>query len=351
MTSNLKSSSKQAGKINWIWIVACAGAGCAAIGWGWSIIQSDENALSGFWSGVLVNVGTSILLAGVLFWLERRFVKEAGKVAIAAATNAVTQTAAARNEANERLSARISDLEERLTRQRAEQEKADVETIASLSEDASHDSVFSALRTAYEIGAITGKGLTVPTGLEPTAPRVTFRFRPGWRNEEGGGQDEGLDVEYVVQASRNRIGAPLVIVSWDRNEDPAQIFHELMEEMVRAGFGAETRRMKIEPAFRHLQRALRDAVSARRGEESAWQSGDPFLEFVTEGWVITKSGVEVQGHGIVAQAANFDNQGASGPRPLPSWDAPKKPDWAEAQIWEVAMDRARDQLRSWDPWS
>lgn len=348
MTSSIRPPLTKSTKLNWVWVLLCALLGGAAVFWACSLVWGDSNALPGFWSGVLVNVGTTILLAGVLFWLERRFVKETGQVARAAASSAATQAASqvavASDEVNKQLSARISDLEERLKAQRGEQTKSDEEAVDILSADASYGSVCRALKAAFDIEAISQYGVTVPAGSEIASPRVNFRYQPAWRNEDGDGRGEGIEVSYVVEnLSPNSIGTPFIGVSW-AGEDPAGIFNELLERMVRGGFGSDTHRVQIEQAFRNLALALGQAVAARRCEPSAWQSSESLLEIVTKDWVITRSGVEVQGHGVVAKATKFRNGSGLRPEAVGTWTKPEKPDWAQQQEWDVAMERGRSVL-------
>lgn len=232
MQVTTEHGQKASAKLNWIWIVLCAVVGCGAIGVAWSLLRDDEESLPGFWSGVLINVGTSILLAGVIFWLERRFVRQTGEVALSvattAATAAVVQTAAARDRADEQLFARLSDLEERLDRQRSAQTTADDQTLQKLNEDASYASVSEALKNALQIGAITEEGLVVPAGEEPASPRVKITYRQAWRNEDGDGQDDGLEVAYVPNPKSGEAFNVFGVTSyWNEGQDPTDVFTRL----------------------------------------------------------------------------------------------------------------------------
>lgn len=345
-------------KLNWVWIALCSVVGCGAIGVAWALVRKDEESLPGFWSGVLINVGTSILLAGVVFWLERRFVRQTGEVALSVATTAATaaavQTAAARDRTDKQLFARLSDLEERLDKQRSAQTVAADQTLRKLNEDASYASVALALKNALQMGAITGEGLVVPAGDEVTSPRVKFIYRQAWRNEDGDGDEEGLEVAYVpIRSSGETVNAFNVfgVTSyWNEGQDPASVFHALMEQMVSRGYGYETRRLKIEPAFRHLAKALPEAVSARRGDESAWQSSASLLEVIQEGWVITTDGVEVKGRGLIVATGVFQNEPSFQAQAALGWEKPEKPDWADSEEWDVAMSRGRAVLSLRSTW-
>lgn len=123
-----------------------------------------------------------------------------------------------------------------------------------------------------------------------------------------------------------------------------------MEEMVSRGYGLEARRLRIEPFFRHLAKALPEAVAARRVDESAWQSSASLLEVIREGWVITTNGVEVKGRGLIVAAGAFQDEPSFRPQPALGWKKPEKPDWADSKEWDVVMSRGRAVLRRLSPW-
>lgn len=345
-------------KLNWIWIAVCSAVGCGAVGVAWLFVRDDDKSLPGFWSGVFVNVGTSILLAGVIFWLERRFVSQTGEVALSAATTAATaaavQTAAARDSADAQLFARLSDLEERLENLRSAQAVADDQTLQKLNDDASYGSVSVAFKNALQTGAITEEGLVVPAGEEATSPRIKITYRQGWMNEEGDGQDEELQVAYIPgrrsDEAFNIFKVHGVSACWNEGQDPTDVFHILRQQMVSRGYGVEARRLKIEPVFNHIATALPEAVSARRGEASAGQSSASLLEVIQRGWVITTSGVEVKGYGLIVAADVFQDEPHFPPQPAVGREEPEKPEWADSELWDVAMSRSRAVLSPLSKW-
>lgn len=98
-------------RIRWGWFVACIVLGLAAIA-----IGAMVSAGSGYLAGVLANVGTTLLLVGIVVLLERRIID-----------NAVRVVRNANEQANEALRAQIQDLDDRLA---AEWETATTENIA-----------------------------------------------------------------------------------------------------------------------------------------------------------------------------------------------------------------------------
>ncbi|TAK09378.1 hypothetical protein EPO44_01390 [bacterium] len=267
--------------------------------------------------------------------------KDTREVAVAAAEAAATQAVEQTSGVNQQLSARISELEERLNGQLTRQDEILDEALNALSRDASYDSVASNLRTAYEQGAISGQGLTVPAGPDLDSPRVTFVYQPTFYNDDGDGHAEHLKVTYVAEQRPNEIGTPVVEEFWHVDEDPTDVFQRLMEGMVRAGRGGDKNRLKIADAFTNLALALREAIAARRGDDS-WQSGGSVIEFVSDGWILSENGVEAKGYGVVATPRQLTVPFSVADRQ--KWKLPERPEWAASDVWEKSMERGRREL-------
>ena len=92
-------------RIRWAWIAGCVVLGLAAIAAGRAIVP-DANR-TGYIAGVLANVGTTLLLVGIVVLLERRIVD----TAVRAVRNANDE---ARRAARDDFDAQMRDLEERL---------------------------------------------------------------------------------------------------------------------------------------------------------------------------------------------------------------------------------------------
>lgn len=85
-------------RIRWGWFVGCIVLGLAAILIGWRVSSS-----MGYLAGVLANIGTTLLLVGIVVLLERRIID-----------NAVRVVRSANDRSNEALRTQIRDLEDRL---------------------------------------------------------------------------------------------------------------------------------------------------------------------------------------------------------------------------------------------
>lgn len=101
-------------RIRWGWFVACIVLGLAAILIG--SLVAPAAARDGYLAGVLANVGTTLLLVGIVVLLERRIID-----------NAVRVVRRANEKANEALRAQIQDFEDRVA---AEWASATAENIA-----------------------------------------------------------------------------------------------------------------------------------------------------------------------------------------------------------------------------
>lgn len=101
-------------RIRWGWFVACIVLGLAAILVGASFTPAA--ARSGYVAGVLANIGTTLLLVGVVLLLERRIIDSAVRV-----------VRRANDRSNEALRVQIEDLEQRLA---AEWQSATAENVA-----------------------------------------------------------------------------------------------------------------------------------------------------------------------------------------------------------------------------
>jgi hypothetical protein len=88
-------------RIRWAWFVACLVLGLAAILVGGIVAPAE--ARIGYLAGVLANVGTTLLLVGIVVLLERRIIDSAVRV-----------VRRANEKANEALRAQIQDFEDRV---------------------------------------------------------------------------------------------------------------------------------------------------------------------------------------------------------------------------------------------
>ncbi|MGO4102615.1 hypothetical protein AB4Y63_01545 [Leifsonia sp. YAF41] len=101
-------------RIRWGWFFVCIVLGLIAIMIGWFAAPAASHL--GYLAGVLANVGTTLLLVGIVVLLERRIID-----------NAVRVVRTANEQSNEAIRVQIQDLEDRLA---AEWESVTTENLA-----------------------------------------------------------------------------------------------------------------------------------------------------------------------------------------------------------------------------
>ncbi|MEU4360350.1 hypothetical protein [Promicromonospora sp. NPDC023987] len=337
-------SEKQ--RLRWGWIALAALVGGAAIGWGWWL--SVRGGQPEYWPGVLANLGTSVLLAGFLFLLERRFVSETGKVVqeatSAAVANAARDAAAQTQAATASLVERLSELEHQLDVHRS-QAAADQDERLSIGDEVSYEKVFEAITVAEEMGAIIARGVVVPASGSLDGPRLSFsRQRTPVSNDsrdliDGQGSERysillGLETGDVWNSPA---------ANWSPEDSPSEAFVRLDKEMIRQGFGPDAKVLEPAVALRNLSYALKSAVAARRSEDGAWLSGASLLEVLADGWALTERGLEVKGHGVVVDHRRWPP--ATGGFWNPDGVPPTRPSEFDPATWDVALEHGH----SWFP--
>lgn len=100
-------------RIRWGWFAGCIVLGLALIAAGWVLAPAADR--DDYFAGVLANIGTTLLLVGIVLLLERRIID-----------TAVRLVRSANDRTNEAIRVQIQDLENRLA---AEWESATVENI------------------------------------------------------------------------------------------------------------------------------------------------------------------------------------------------------------------------------
>lgn len=297
-----------------------------------------------FWSSVLVNLGTTIFLAGFLVWLERRFVATARTVAREAATTAATEAAnVAAEEATRVLSERLDAIQDRFERHREAQVRKEDEKVAALADEVSYARVLEALTTAQHLGAI-GAPLYATAGTSLAAPiigvQTWWESGPSYVQHN---EPELLGLIVSVDTDAYPKSQFLVQVEWSPDEDPVAVFGNLRSEMVRHGYGPQSQLLDVETLFKNIRMGIKDAVAGRRGDAGSWQSPAPLLDVISPEWVVTSSGLEHRMHGLVAGKEKIGTETIPGGR---SFSPPPTPEWADADSWDEIVLRARRRVRA-----
>lgn len=299
-----------------------------------------------FWSSVLVNLGTTIFLAGFLVWLERRFVATARTVARDAATAAASEAATlAAEEATRELSERLDAIQKRFEDHWSEQVALEDATVASLRDEISYDRVMDALVLAHAMGAASFP-LYVTAGDSIDHPVVGISLTYEDVSPYESREPEVIGITLSVDTSNLEMSYA-VEAEWSSDDDPVAVLGRLRAQMISVGLGPESQRLEFDEFFANLRLGLEEAVAGRRGDASIWRTTGGLRDVVSRDWVISENGIEHREHGLVAKRHVF-----SGPRARPGnpFEPPPTPDWADEETWTRIAARARRRLRSVIPW-
>ena len=159
----------------------------------------------------MTNIGTSIVLVAIVFFLERGFVKRVTTAAAQSTARVVEERTAELQTANQELATQLADLRAEF-HQVAESASAEqTAPLRNVATDVSFDSVADALETANDFGALQGGVVAVPLKTCVDAPELaTF----DWRDHELRGPDGTRTEQYAPAiainylATRNPGGGP-----------------------------------------------------------------------------------------------------------------------------------------------
>lgn len=313
------------------------GAGIMVVG---AVLPEDWS----YWSGVASNVGTTLLLASGLVFVERHFFR---RVATTQADAAATAVAEAVGAVEERIESRLASLDDRLGEMRRERDSERDARIALLGQDVSFKSVADALRTASEAHAIRAVGtddrfsVVVPSGPSSTSPRIGFGYRwaGGFDHEEW---DERITLTFLPSSTLDQT----IHVGWEEGA----VFEEALTDLIDAmRAGGEGRAAKALDSAQKLITNLRDALvlaqASKRGDEGGWLKGRTLAELLWNGWTVTDAGLQRPGSGqLVIDGESFPSRIEQGQGFQPISTAPQRPSGVSEEDWEVLREVTRSHF-------
>jgi hypothetical protein len=344
---------KQGNRGRWGWVLSCELAGSILIGiayytearWNWQ----------GVTPSVLVNLGTALLIAGVLFFIERRFIGAVERVTEKAADQAVAGAERRIAEKTDALAARLTDVQDRLEQRLAERASGEDAATRGLFENVSFESTVDALNAAINLNSICDESLTVPANRD-RLPRFVIRFRwasggqginkrPGEvsENVETNGSPH-LDIE-AHHATKN-MGMIFFVadVVWDNSKSAIDVGEDLTVALQRSGQWQGGADLDWPFCLESLQRGLDIAIRSRRRDANAWHLTGRLRELVGMDWAITETAIEAPGHGYVLQLGYFKNDIDEHFEEAMRGRLPhrEKPDWADKEEWEYILQKVGD---------
>lgn len=310
-----------------------------------SRVNEDFGEEQALLSSTLTNIGTTILLVGIVFFLERGLLQRVSDTAAETTARVVEQRTTDLADANRALATELADLRaqfEGAAEADATERTAPLRTAAT---DASFDTIAEALETANEFGALQYGSLTIPLVSPSDTPEfVTF----DWRHQPVRHADVSRDADSVspqmlvrYEATRHPgggPGVPVVEIVWKPEQSPAEMLIALRNKMLQRGFGQEAKLVGPD-LFAHAATALADAVAGRQAEEGAWING-ALTAWLADGWAITDAGLVSRDHGSIL-AEEFPPH--ISPYTTSAPFEPPTPEGVSESFWRFAVKRAQDQ--------
>lgn len=325
---------------NWGWVLGTVGAGVLLIAAG--IVSELEWGWESVIAGTLTSVGSTFLLAFVIFVMERRFtrtvarrVEESTRQFVQAETRALTS--------------RLDDLEADLKRRREATRETQRQYVDAITEDISYDTLSSALQEASRVGAIVD-GLTVSGS--PKMPSVLATFSWATRQLTRGdglvlddGSTHHLNVRVVLQKRPGDFGVPQYEHDWQEEERPVEVAEALEQQLRQGGRLAEAKVFDFGFALSNLQAGLRLAMEEQHAAPGEERLRGQLREVLQDGWVVTTEGIQNLGTGFMASGDGLGFKRSSSVFG-PGWsishgyEKPAPPEGIPLLQWELVVERA-----------
>lgn len=268
----------------------------------------DEGSTA-FWSGLLLNVGTTIALAFLLVAFERVIitqVRREGAAAIRLAKSTAEEVAGDVVDAKlAPIELRLDDFDATLRERAVQRQNSRLRAASKITSDTSFEAFAAALSAAAEINAITGvpggmgaegdSQIIVPGGTGFDAPAVMITHIRHASN--------GLPhIAFSVRRPSSNIDAT---ASWRSDQALVDVFDALFSELIAQGAQDQVDLFEAHTLLQNVAYLLDAAISARHHEQGAWLSGNPAHEMISRECVITTLGIETQTEGLYVAKRRF----------------------------------------------
>ena len=341
MTRAWRPSQRQRQQVNWPWVIGCEIAGAALIAAAFDVEHYHK------WQGVslqtMVSIGAAFLLAGVLFFLERRFLREVSNVAATAATAAADARV---DERVHEVDVRLDQLDERMNQLLEARANRQDESIRALDVPTA-ESVANALAEANRLGAIAYGHVTVQASRD----LKEFGLEFSWGTDLGDGRFGVRAREKVLLVSgrvygdeRSGESRPVIEIEWHSQETSEHIGLMLREQLELRGRWRSDETLDWPMALRNLKRSLDLAIRSRRRDGSSDAIQGALIELIGAHWAITDAGLECPSHDYILSQSDFPARAPVRPGQPRSesepW-TPEAPDWVDQDLWNELLTRGR----------
>lgn len=302
------------------------------------------------WVGVsldtMVSIGSALFLAGVLFFLQRRFVVEVQDVVIRAAASAAD---ARIDERVRGVDARLDELDERMDQAIGARSVRQDTAVRSM-DVPTFESVANALASANKLGALAYDHVTVQASRDMNELGLDF----SWGVDLGDGRfGHSRRIALAVRArvyadERSRESRPVIETAWDPSDFAEQVGLRLREQLEQRGRWRGDGTLDWPMALSNLQRSLDVAIRSRRRDGDRATIEGALFELVGEDWAITDVGLECPSHGFVLHESEFPERNVAALRRMRGGEAdqwhPAAPDWVDAALWDELVRRGRNRF-------
>ncbi|HVX23318.1 MAG TPA: hypothetical protein VHB02_18400 [Acidimicrobiales bacterium] len=325
-------------KVAWRWVFACEIPGVVLIAL--AFFLESHYAWEGVSQATMIGIGTALLLAGVLFFFERRFLQDVGDIAAREGAAAAQEEIAA---STQTINVRIDQLADQMQSLISEQAAVHDEAVAAM-EVPTFDSVASALAHANTLGALNWGHVTVQGSDDPDELGVEF----SWGLDRGDGRfsqsaHHALTVKAIVYADFYISGGrPVFEIEWAPDEDALQAGLRLRSQLVTRGRFKSEGTFRWEQSLKNLQSALDLAIRSRRLDPGAVHLHGALSELVSDEWMITEAGLECPGHdGYLYAHDSFPSRHLQMThREREEW-MPDRPNWVDDAMWKRLIERGK----------
>jgi hypothetical protein len=330
-------SSEKRQRINWFWFGSCELAGGLLIALALYMEKYHE------WKGVstssFVDVGSAFLLAGVLFFVERRFLRNVGVVAKAVAQAEV-------KEQTEDLRVRLDELSDLVKVQNRQDDDRRAEKVREM-DVPTFKSVADLLGDANNLKTLGAGRVVVPGTTDVNGLSLSFSWGESF-NQSRFNHEPGEELvigivgssEFQGRTVFNEVGC----IEWESNESALEVWNRIRELLQSLGLWRGDETLDWSLALTNLQKALDWASRSRRHTGDPDQLQGAPIEMVNDEWVITDQGAECPSRGFVMSASDFPqrvsfrfnkNDGAE------EWLPPAPPEGLDPTLWHVIIERGR----------
>lgn len=301
------------------------------------------------WVGVtedsLVGIGSSFLLAGALFFLERRFLTDVRDNVREVARETVTAEVTAQTSG---MLSQVQEVQRRMDDLITQEHASRVAEVRAM-DNPTYGNVARGLAAANRIGALATGRVTVQGSEDLQELGLEF----SWGEDSGdsrfgdpGGRRLHIRGEVYDDWTREGLGGgrPSIELNWGPGESLEDVNGRLVQILQTADKWKGLSTLRLPQAIVNLQTALDWAM------RSKWHGGDSdqlqgtFMDMINTDWVLTGAGLESPRYGFFFAEQNFPERKGyatfpAGQEPV-ELPKPIKPDGVDDDLWEFIILRA-----------